>query len=231
MIADSQSEGSQTYPECLVHSIQQYKPDSIYTKRKDVLNIKSRLLTLVQNPEYWETLTHFLRGECSKQKYDETIDLYLTTNETRILHNDLIRSILYNAHFAAVPPPGIPMPQRKLPDHINMKTQRPQKTKVKLFCSYSASDLGHIPSIEQLSSRVGYLTTLKVDNSALALLFSELKHYIISVLQQCTEIGQNNCENSEKVIVSPSQIEYVLSANTNGLHHLKAKLAARLGHV
>ena len=212
-----QSEGIQTssYSQPAPTASFSSQNNQIYTERKDVMVIKKRLLALIDDPEYWKTLSMFVFGECSKQKYDEMIDVYLTTNELRVLHNELIRSILFNAHFSTVPPPGVPMPKKSLPEHLNQYPKTIQRSKFKLFNSFCASDLRHIPSLEQLARRVSYLTSMKVDNAALELLFYELKKYIIVVLQQCTQVNKNREINNERNVILPSQLQYVLSSNVN----------------
>lgn len=206
------SESSQTYPDLCSSSMQSNFPSSFTVKRKDVLNLKSRLLNHVKNPDYWKILSQFLKGECSKQKYDEAMDIYLQTNEARLLHNDFIRAILFNAHYSPIPPPGIPIPQKKLPDHIKLNLNKKHyKIKKKMLNSYSSVDLGHIPSIEQLSSRVSQLTSIKVDNSAISLLFDELNNYILMVLKICTE-SVPEISNQSNVTISANHIINVMSS-------------------
>lgn len=206
------SESSQTYPNWYIPQTHLQYPSPYDLKRKDSLKIKSRLLKLVNDPNYWIILSQFLKGECSKQTYDEAMDVFLQTNEARLLHNDFIRSILFNAHFSPTPPPGIPMPQKKLPEHLTLNlNKKHHRIKRRMFSSYSSADLGHIPSIEQLSSRVAQLTSIKVENSAISLLFDELTHYILMVLKMCKDSIPQFADKSE-IIISASQIMNVLSA-------------------
>lgn len=221
------SESSQTYPNWYNTPIQLGYPSSFDLKRKDVLNIKARLLSLIKNPEYWIVLSQFLKGECSKQKYDETMNFHLITNEARLLHNDFIRAILFNAHFSPTPPPGIPIPQKKLPDHIILnQNKKHHKITKKMFSSYSSADLGHIPSIEQLSSRVAQLTPIKVENSAISLLFDELNHFILMVLKMCTDSLPEFSDNSG-IIISAGQIINVLSTYKELDFKTRSKLFSR----
>lgn len=206
------SESSQTYPNWYTPQVQLQYPSLYDIKRKESLKIKSRLLNLIKDPEYWNVLSQFLKGECSKQRYDEAMNIYLKTNEARLLHNDFIRSILFNAHFSPIPPPGVALPQGKLPDHVKENLNKKHfKIKRKMFNSYSSVDLGHIPSIEQLSSRVAQLTSIKVENSAISLLFDELTHYILMVLKMCKDSIPQFSDKSN-IIISASQIINVLSA-------------------
>lgn len=80
------------------------KPN-LYTKRKDVLGVKDKLMRLVKNPLYWDSLSRFIHGQMKKTEYDKVMEAYLDTNEKRALHNEFIRTILYNAHFSVIPPP------------------------------------------------------------------------------------------------------------------------------
>lgn len=201
------SESSQTYPDWDKLSPDPDIISSVKFKRKELLNIKTRLLDIVKNPQYWTTLCEYLTGNCSKQKFDGIMLTCLKSNEARVLHNEFIRAILFNAHFSPIPPPGIQLSNQHIPEsqikgkHQILKSENKNDT---------SSNLGHIPSIEQLSARIAHMTSMKIDNSALSLLFSELQHYLVTILKCCVEEKLRISDHSPHVI-SPSQISYVIS--------------------
>jgi hypothetical protein len=131
-------------------------PPDIYNLRRDSNAIKVRLLALVNDPEYWRVFSTFVYGQCSKEIFDECMERLLRTPEMRILHNELIRAVLYNAHFAMVPPEGVPTPP---PPPPTIKPTPPPRTVT--FTTYSAADLRHIPSLAELTRRVSALSDAK----------------------------------------------------------------------
>jgi hypothetical protein len=188
----------------------------IYTKRKDVLGIKARLLELVSDEDYWTTLALYIHGECPKWRFDETMDLYLTTNRARILHNEFIRSIIFNAHFSCVAPPNIWLPARPIPEHVAAQRHRLPPTRLPSFTSFCAADLGHLPSAEQLSKRILLIIAgknLRIDPAAVPILFTTLKHYLILLLQNCLELVVRNCDAGQAVVVRSVHIGYALRSN------------------
>lgn len=94
---------------------------NIYSDRRDCIAIKEKLMKLVNKEEYTETLIAYLRGACSKQFFDEKMSSILTTPAAKIIHNDLIRSILFNAHFTMTPPPNVKTPIPQAPHFIENK--------------------------------------------------------------------------------------------------------------
>jgi hypothetical protein len=156
-------------------------PPDIYTLRRDSNAIKVRLLALVNDPEYWRVFSTFVYGQCSKEIFDECMERLLRTPEMRILHNELIRAVLYNAHFAMVPPEGVPTPP---PPPPTIKPTPPPRTVT--FTTYSAADLRHIPSLAELTRRVSALSDAKkmlIDEGATELIHSEVQRYAIRLLQ------------------------------------------------
>ena len=179
----------------------------IYVQRKDILGIKSRLLSLVPDPIYWETLSKFVNGECSKVKFDEVIAKQLKTNEMRILHNELIRSILFNAHFSTVPPPGV-FPVQKQEQKADVRPVVPNRT----FATYSASDLGHLHSPDQLSARVAVLlkgSKMKMEARGLMVLLVEVKRYAATILRRSLELAAAG-RASHGLKISAGNVEFVL---------------------
>lgn len=193
------------------------KSTEIYTKRKDVIAIKERLLQLVPAEEYWSILNKFINGECSKVKYDEIIEKILLTNEMRILHNEFIRGIIYNAHFSTLPPPGI-SPPRSVPADIKPKVGN-RAQKMKSVETFTAAEMGHIHSVEQLSSRLAVLlraSRVRVDHKALLYLHKQLKQYVVLLLQKAVDLTTKDYLTPSKMKISASHMSYVI----RNYHHL-----------
>ena len=72
--------------------------------RMDTEAIKKQLLEAVANDEYWDCLCAWMSGRLSRKDFDDAMRRCLVTDKAKYLHNELIRSILYNAHFASLPP-------------------------------------------------------------------------------------------------------------------------------
>ena len=191
----------------------------IYSTRKDILGIKARLLELVSNREYWPTLSKFVNGECSKVKYDEVMSVCLQTNEMRILHNELIRSIIFNAHFSTIPPPGIFPPKE-----TTQETKKPlSPSSNRTFLTYAAGDMGHLHTHHQLSERVALLLQqrhIRMESNALMILLIESRRYVSTILgrsvelasagrvSHCTRITADNVEFVSKNCVLPHFVTY-----------------------
>lgn len=200
-------------------SVEKVKNSSgIYSCRKDACAIKTRLMELVKDTEYWSTFACYLHGQCSKQSFDEVMLKSLATPEAKLLHNELIRSLLYNAHFSMRPPPGIQVPKHKIPK-ITTVTQAASvpKTNSK-FISYTAADLRHLPSINQLSSRIAVLISNKnitCDSRASGLIFNELKSYIISILESSIKMISTENDVNKELRITTKQILHHISTNPN----------------
>lgn len=191
------------------------KVSDVYQKRKDILKLKSKLLSLVDSPEYWPTLAKFLHGECTKNKFDTTMNLCLKTNEARLLHNEFIRALIFNAHFSMKPPPNVVPPKAKYPNRPAPATRTPISNKrIPNFISFFAADLGRLLSIEQMYNRVANMKCTKdltIDENALFALILELRHYLIRLLQTCIKLAPN--DRSDVTILTSSLIGFVLRDN------------------
>lgn len=190
---------------------------NIYSHRKDCLSIKNQLLKIVQDPDYWNTLACFLHGQCSKPSFDEKMHTYLTTAEAKVLHNDLIRSIIYNAHFSMIPPPNVNLPRPSVPAHIKrippMTNSQPKSN----FSTYTASDLRHLPSINQLHSRIAILLNgrdFESDSKATGLIFQELKKFILFLLESSVSLLSFRGSGDPKdMTITTDQVLHVLNNN------------------
>jgi hypothetical protein len=163
----------------------------IYTQRKDVQGIKSRLQRLVPDDEYWTTLSLFIYGECSKSDFDQTMSLCLTSNRARILHNEFIRSIIFNAHFSLTPPPGVVVPSKPLPERVVAQEHVRPMVRSPALCDFSAAELRHLPSAEELARRVALILTdrrFTMDEAAVLLLMSKARQYVSALLRKSTDL-------------------------------------------
>lgn len=191
---------------------------NIYSHRKNCINIKNRLLQIVQDPNgYWNTLACFLHGQCSKQSFDEKMHTYLKTTEAKVLHNDLIRSIIYNAHFSMIPPPNVTVPRPIVPSHIKEKQFLTNTQPKSNFMTYTASDLRHLPSINQLHSRIAILLNgrdFESDSKATGLIFQELKKFILFLLESSVSLLSFRGSGDPKdMTITTDQVLHVLNNN------------------
>lgn len=197
-------------------SLEKVKNSSgIYSNRKDAHAIREKLFKIVSDTEYWNTFACFLHGQCSKQSFDDVMQNCLQTREAKLLHNELIRSILYNAHFSMRPPPGVEVPKPVVPAAVKKAQPPSNNPKNATFMTYTAADLRHLPSINQLSLRIGVLLNsmhLNVESKATGLLFSELKKFIMTLLENSSALltYRGSSEQGELKITS-AQVLHVLT--------------------
>ena len=198
---------------------------AIYSRRKDCIAIKEKLQALVTDKDYWQTLASFIHGQCSKIKYDEIMARCLPTNEMKILHNELIRSIIFNAHFSMMPPPGVEIPHPKSPIRPAKAPTPVSQVKTASFMTFTAADLHHLPSINQLGSRIGVLIhsdKYKYEPKATSAILTELKKFIKQILAKSLELSEADdvrvnghahicVEHVQQVLKMNSQLATVLS--------------------
>lgn len=213
------SEGVQVGYSCQADLESIERSPNIYTTRKDCQSLKDRIFELIeaeQREKYWTTLASFLHGQCSKQEFDETMNQCLCSTETKLLHNELIRSILYNAHFSMVPPPNVTIEKHTVhlqgivPPNLS-SLGNPRNS----FSSYSASDMRHLPSISQLTQRVEVLLNernLKIEDKAIKTLFNELKKFIMFLLENSSNLITKNMD-SQKSVVTHAHLMYILNSD------------------
>jgi hypothetical protein len=153
---------------------------AIYATRRDISSLKERLLEEVADPDYWPMLSCFVYGECPKQIFDDAMKVYLHTDEARRLHNALIRAIVYNAHFAMRPPPGVALPAAAAPTVV----AEPEPL-ARPVSPTTAADLHHLPSVAQLAGRAAALLAEKkmtADAEVAPALFGFLRRFVLRVL-------------------------------------------------
>lgn len=180
--------GSQTLP-CSESGSDQTPPTSSVYSRRDVLGIRQKINDLIPGKDvYWKVLSLYIHGMCSKEKFDMMIKEQLQSDELRFLHNELLRAILFNAHFSPCPPPNI-----KLPARINLPVpetkSHPVAAKISVnHCKvYTAAFLGRLLSRKELGVRIEQLLNnkmSKVDPRVPDLLMHLLLSYITSILRK-----------------------------------------------
>jgi hypothetical protein len=189
----------------------------IYSSRRDCHSLKARLLELVGDGDYWNTLACFLHGQCSKQTFDETMHHYLRTSEAKLLHNELIRSILFNAHFAMTAPRDVALPRVEYPAAAKRPPAAAPATAGRPFVTYTASDLRHLPSLNQLSERIGILLDarkLRVESKAMGLIFAHLKKYILRILENSVALlSVKGGREQKEMRITTAQILHVMTTN------------------
>jgi hypothetical protein len=189
---------------------------SIYSTRRDLLSLKDRLFDLVEDPEYWNCLACFLHGQCSKPQFDEAMRGYLRTNEVKLLHNELIRSIIFNAHFAMRPPTNVTLPPLAPPPTPKRPSAATSARLERTLVTNTAGDLRHLPSAGQLSERMGVLLGSKklgIDKRAAVLLFAQMKRYALHLLQRSCAFVNVKGERRRDTRITAQQLLHVVSWN------------------
>ena len=182
-------------------------PESIYVKRKDSQALKSELLTEVGNEEYWRYLCSFIHGECSKQEYDDKMKELLKTRELKVLHNQFIKSIIFNATYSMVPPAGAKIEQPEVPpigkNPIHL-----------LYSTYTCRELGHIWSINQLLLRVDCILQgrrIRVSNNGIKLMHQYLIKFIIFLLSRSIGVIPDRQETGRNRFITITILEQIVS--------------------
>jgi len=189
--------------------------EKIYTVRKDCMALKTRLLEVVTEPDYyWVTLACFLHGQCSRQTFEEAMQNCLKTAAAKVMHNELIRSIVYNAHFAMLPPPNMPPPKLECAVPAKRATPTVVTGPSASFMTYTASDLRHLPNMGQLAARVEILLgarRIAADPKALPLVFGHMKRYIMLILESSADLlAVQRVEERTDVRITTAQVLHVL---------------------
>jgi hypothetical protein len=176
--------------------------NSVYSNRRDSLALKSRLLSIVDSPDYWKTLSSFVRGRCPKQTFDAVMRAHLCTPEARRLHNDLIRAVIFNAHFAVCPPSNVRIPRK-------CKTEERIATVEK---KWAPGRIVEVRGLTQVCERIvsgleqGKIT---VGGEAAVCLFGGTRGYLMKLFEKvCGLIGTELEERSEKRV----KVKHVLEA-------------------
>lgn len=197
--------------------IQKYRINTkslIYNSRKDVEAIKNKILNEVNNPEYWNTLAQFIYGQISKDEYDKKMDYFLFTNELKLLHNEFLRGILFNAHFSSTPPPKVTVPKR---EHVHVTKNymppmpKPKNLEIKTFTAF---DMMHLPSIYQLNERIRFILyvksiKLKLDPDVAYQLQKSLFVFISQILQECLSLTNSSFSLSESALIQPQHLVHI----------------------
>ncbi|KAK8887531.1 hypothetical protein M9Y10_038580 [Tritrichomonas musculus] len=224
----TQTDGSKKVTEHkIINSVQ------FYSKRFDVRLIKTKLFEIVPDDEYWETLEYFVFGYCSKARFDEVTSLYLRTNESRLLHNDLIRAILFNAHYSLVPPPGIHVTRKP---KIQKKYQMIQCNRVlaKKIEPMTLAELRILPSVDKLSERIRFILAnrnpgdLTIDNPTIDLIYKELINFILYILKKTVEISSKDYMHPKDIILSVDQISHILQNDQSAIEIMSPKIFEKI---
>ena len=215
----SESIGSQTDKTDEFPHKQINKCREIYTQRKDINDIKSQLEKFVRNTDYWSIVSKFIYGELTKPAFDEAMQMYLPNKTAKKLHNQLIRMILFNAHYSTVPPPNTdlsiyrakPKDTTLLIDQLS-KIQNYGVKKSKTVRSYLSIDLKHIPSLYQLKIRLAN-NNISIDENGLHALFAGIKMCVSLLLTKSISMSIKGNPNSPSRTISPHTVLYVLNKN------------------
>jgi hypothetical protein len=186
--------------------------------RRDILSIKHDLLELVANEEYWPTFRDFVSGRCPRAIFDCVMQESLLTVQAKQLHNELIRSILQNAHFSVVPPPGVVVPTIVYPVQKFSKKcpMRPKGIDMSSLQSFTASDFGLIPGLDHFRRRIEEIlkrgANVKVPNRTVGEMKKYVIRFILRLLGDCLDlIGASSLDNQCRVI----RLDIVIQVVTN----------------
>ena len=183
-------------------------PNSVYyATRRDVVSIKEKILAAVPDgKEYMHVLSLYIHGMCTRARFDTMVREQLITDELCFLHNELLRAILFNAHFSRIPPPNVtlprPTPIEPVPPPLHVSTRPPRNAQ---FSTFTAAELQRLPTWKDLSKRISKLR----DEAALRLLAEAVEMYVVRVLERChrTHIGRG------RVTVTVAQVFNAFDGN------------------
>lgn len=201
-------------------SLNALKPVGIfYSHRKDVGEVRQKLQNLVPDKQYWDTLASFLYGMCTKSHFDHVMNKYLATDEAKYYHNELLRRIMFNAHFSRVPPPEVSITKYVKAKPINPPIKpiiHEKDIKPYPFKPTTAFDLGYIPSVNDLSFRINQLLEyhkINADQEAVKQIYYELRKYILKLLKKSYEMISPSTNYMEPKTLSTQNVLYILKSN------------------
>jgi len=185
----------------------------IYLSRKDVIAIKSELMELIPNDEYWRVIKMFVYGKCSKQYFDEIVLKYLTTKRARKLHNNFFKSILFNSHFSSIPPPNIRINPQKRGSLSHQEKAKP--TRVLEFNANGFADLLRLPSFSILSHKISQMLQKIGQNAqddAIQVIHHELYQFVIHLLLKCLDFVDKTKNYPRKVQIQVKHLDAAISS-------------------
>lgn len=170
------------------------------SRRRDCIAIKNELLKKINAEDYLSTLNTFFQGNCSKDQFDDKMREILPTQKTRILHNILMSSIIFNAHFSISPPSNTNCPTShslddpKLVNFENIDINDDNNS-MKSLEDY------HLPSIKQLNSRIKTIVSeMEIDSveiKAVDLIYKSVLSFVMLILYNSIEHTKEDSVNNE----------------------------------
>lgn len=192
-------------------------PDS-YLKRIDTNEIRQRLEKLVPSPEYWRVFRLFIHGRCERAEFDACVEQNLKTNEQKHVHNELIKGIIYNAHYSAISPKGFVMKRRPIPKQKEHTDEViPPQRKTQKLKTYLAADLHAIPSIVELQKRLEQKSRelgVAVSRETVSVIHSELKRFITYLLENSLSTVGKPPTTKRTLVVTTENVKTAINANT-----------------
>ena len=189
----------------------------IYSNRKDTISLKNKLDEYVDS-RYWVLLSRFLHGMCPKTTYESEMKDILQSEEAKFLHNELLRSIIFNAHFSRIPPPGVHIPKSNrhhsyIHETTNTQISPTEFCKNQTFNTFTASDFHHIQSINQLSQRMRIIASDKItsfDSKSVGVILSSLKSFLSRILSASYKLRSIGSPPDEPVVITVQQVIHAL---------------------
>ncbi|OHT16731.1 hypothetical protein TRFO_12991 [Tritrichomonas foetus] len=214
------------------------KSGPVYAQRRDCAAIKAQLMNHVDEESYMKVLTAFLQGQISKQTFDNRMKSILKSTTAKIIHNELMRSIIYNAHFSMVPPPNVEVPVPKIPEHVKVTRPGSDNSKFGLpnspFIIQKVADLRYLLSTSQIGARVrSQLRERNMnceDINTFEMIQHELRKHIVILLYESCKLAQTVKERSDQISTensihenSEENIAESLNNGTNSEENVKRK--------
>lgn len=158
-----------------------------YNRRIDTCEIRERLQKLVPSPDYWRVFRLFLHGKCDRSEFDKCIEQNLKTNEQRHIHNELIKGIIYNAHYSMISPKGFVLKKQAITKRKEPETDiMPQQRKTQKLKTYTAADLHGLPSIMELQKRLeqkSHELGVAISRETIFIIHAEMKRFVFYLLE------------------------------------------------
>ena len=188
---------------------------NIFGLRRDCQQILNKIFECVNRDQYKTVLVSFLHGKITKEVFDAQMGAILVTTKAKVLHNELVRSIIYNAHFSMEPPPNVVIPKPAsalLRNDAQMEPPIHLRTENK---SYNSADMGHLPSVMQLMMKMEMIIKDKkleyIEPEASVQIIETVNKYLTTLLNKCLLASANTDSEKKNVIALETAINVISS--------------------
>lgn len=231
---ETQSTQTNEQPELSIQQID--NSHQFYSKRYNLEIIRSKLYELVPEDEYWDTFSQFVFGFCTKKRFDEVTSLYLRTNQSKLLHNCLIRAVLFNSHFSLIPPPSIPITRKKKIDHTSTFKSLHRASRYQNL-PLQAVNANYVSPKAKLSERVRKILSiasmkdLTVDEEAVSLISNQVASLILNILRKTINLYLKNPIDRTDTTISLDQLIQTVLTQINASEVLSPNLLQKISFL